>query len=538
MSGRGVSTVKNRIPLVVGVTGHIALRPSDLTALRAAVKSELLRLKERCPNTEIAMLTSLAAGSDLLCADVARELGMPILAALPMAREDYRKDFTEGDAARFDSHCADAEWVGVVSPVEHVPEHCPPAEAYRQAGIYVVTHSHVLMALWDGNPPDNNCGTSAVVDIALHGTYVPKHGSPVHKGTAERVIHILAPRDPSDGRKAGEVRYLGEYGVMEDVLDRTDAFNRLAGDDADGGKLLPKAACEEDPVLGRMDALYHAASGLSGSFAKKYRRVLALLAAASTLLTFAFLMYDEAEAIWMILVCGAMLGVALLCNRYAVRSDCHCRYIEYRAMAEMLRVQAYLRYAGSRLQVTYLLTWAQSLETRWIADALRAINVGPDPKRLNEIRECWVEAQRDYHLKASRKTAADVRRSERVVRVALIISATLYVAALVFEVLYGALAPRPLAVIHDIERYRTLLKVALGTLSTATIFIANYYGKQSLSRKLSDHGKMAAFYARVLEMLAEYGQNDTLLERLAREELIENGNWLSYQRDNTPDISL
>jgi len=83
-----------------------------------------------------------------------------------------------------------------------------------------------------------------------------------------------------------------------------------------------------------------------------------------------------------------------------------------------------------------------------------------------------------------------------------------------------------------------LLKVALGTLSTATIFIANYYGKQSLSRKRSDHGKMAAFYARISEMLAEYGQNEALLERLAREELIENGNWLSYQRDNTPDISL
>ena len=38
--------------------------------------------------------------------------------------------------------------------------------------------------------------------------------------------------------------------------------------------------------------------------------------------------------------------------------------------------------------------------------------------------------------------------------------------------------------------------------------------------------------------LAEHGQNEALLEQLAREELIENGNWLSYQRDNAPDISL
>ena len=132
----------------------------------------------------------------------------------------------------------------------------------------------------------------------------------------------------------------------------------------------------------------------------------------------------------------------------------------------------------------------------------------------------------------------DAKRSERIVRVAFIVSASLYVAALVFEGLFGGLAPKPLAALQNIESYRTLLKVALGTLSTATIFIANYYGKQSLSRKRSDHGKMAAFYARISQMLVDYGQSEALLERLAREELIENGNWLSYQRDNAPDISL
>ena len=61
-----------RIPLIVGVTGHIALRHADLPRLRASVKAELQGLAARCPNTQLAMLTSLAAGGDLLCADVAR----------------------------------------------------------------------------------------------------------------------------------------------------------------------------------------------------------------------------------------------------------------------------------------------------------------------------------------------------------------------------------------------------------------------------------------------------------------------------------
>lgn len=528
-----------KIPLIVGVTGHIALREADLPALRAAVRAELTRLTERYPNTEIALLTSLAAGGDLLCADVARELHIPVLAALPMAPSAYRRDFTPADAARFDAHCARAEWVGVAPPAERMPESPERSDYYRQASIHVATHCHVLLALWDGSAPDaKRCGTGAAVDIALNGAYSPEGGDPALSGDCPMVIHVLAPRDAADARRAGEVRYLGDEATLAGILDRTEAFNRLSGKSDAGGTLLPEDACEGDPVLARMNALYHAASGLSRRFAGTYRRILALLAAASTLLTFAFLMYDEAEVIWMILLCGAMLGLALLCRRYAVSSDCHSRYIEYRALAEWLRVQAYLRYAGSGLRVTSLMTWTQSLETAWIASALRAVSAGGAPGATHDIRACWVDVQRDYHRRAAGRTSLDLRRSEGVVRVALVVSISLYIAAVAFELCTGGLGLRPLLALGDVNLYRTVLKVILGTLSAATVFIANYYGKQSLSRKQSDHGKMARFYARVSEQMAVHGQSEALLKRLAREELIENDNWLSYQRDNTPDISL
>lgn len=38
--------------------------------------------------------------------------------------------------------------------------------------------------------------------------------------------------------------------------------------------------------------------------------------------------------------------------------------------------------------------------------------------------------------------------------------------------------------------------------------------------------------------LKEHGQTEEQLTVLAREELMENGNWCTYQRDNAPDISL
>ena len=532
-------TDTGRIPLIVGVTGHIALREADVPAIRAAVRAELEKLRAKYPHTALAMLTSLAAGSDMLCADVARELDIPVLAALPMEPEAYKEDFTPADAARFDAHCARARWVDVAPDAERAPEHPERAYHYRQASIYVATHCHALMALWDGSAPDaKRCGTGATVDIALNGAYTPEGGDPVLAGDCPMVIHILAPRDEADERPAGEVRYLGDEAALSRILDQTETFNRLADRGGAGGTLLPDEACAGDPVLERMNALYHTASRLSRGFAATYRRILALLATASTLLTFAFLMYDEVEAIWMILLCGAMLGLALFCHRYAVSSDCHRQYIECRALAEWLRVQAYLRYAGSGLRVTSLLTWTQSLETAWIASALRAVSIGSAPRSAHDIRDCWVNAQRDYHGGAIGRTASSLRRSDGVVRVALMISASLYLAAVLFELCSGGLGLRPLLALDDVELYRTALKVILGTLSAATVFIANYYGKQSLPRKLSDHGKMARFYARASERLAEHGQSEALLRRLAREELIENGNWVSYERDNTPEISL
>ena len=528
-----------RIPLVVGVTGHIALREADVPALRRAVAAELSRLKESCPNSRITMLTALAAGADLLCADVARELDIPVCAALPMEPAEYRKDFSEVDATRFDAHCKSAAWVDVAPAIERAPEDPRRSDAYRRASVYVAANCHVLLALWDGGAPDaNRCGTAAAVEIALRGAYSPERGSVARKGPCPLVIHIFTPRSEESGRAAGEVRRLGDEAALRDMLERTEDFNRLSGADPGGGTLLSQEACAGDATLGNMCALYGVADGLSVRFAGIYRRVLALLAAASTLLAFAFLLYDEVDAIWMILLCGGMLGMALLCRGYAVRSDCHRRYIEYRALAEWLRVQAYLRYAGSRLRVTELLTWTQSQETAWIASAVRAASIGPEARQQHDVRACWVDEQRDYHASAIGRTSQGLRRSDRVVRVALVFSASLYVLAVLFEVAFGGLTPRPLARPLDVDLCRTILKVALGTLSTATVFISNYYGKQSLPRKLSDHGKMAKFYAMMSNALAEHGQSEALLEQLAREELIENGNWLSYQRDNAPDISL
>ena len=502
---------ENNIPIVIGVTGHRAIRPEDREALFTAIKTELAKLEALCPNSPLLMLSSLAEGGDLLCADAAEELGISLIAALPMERKIYELDFSEEALLRFAHHCARAEQVFVAPATEAIPEVGPNQDfGYRQAGIYVAAHCHVLLALWDGGPGTAAaCGTAETVDFALRGSYFPARGVSLRSDSNEAVLHVFTPRGKRTEEAAGTVHALGNWENLREILARTDSFNALAAEQQTQGTDLLPADHADDPLLVRMEQIYQAASAISGAAAKKYRQVLAGLAIASMLLTMAFLLYDEAEAHWMILLCGAILLAAWGCRRFAVRSDCHRLYLECRALAESLRVQAYLRYAGSGIQAADHLSWTQQEETAWIMDALCVLVIG-----------------QNYQV------------SERVVQTALGLSIVLYLAAVVYELLCGGLFFPSRLFVSDVEIYRTLLKLLLGSISAITLFISNYYGRLSLPRQLSDHRKMERFYRKMYEQLELHGQTDALLAVLAREELIENGNWHSYQRDNTPDISL
>ena len=129
------------------------------------------------------------------------------------------------------------------------------------------------------------------------------------------------------------------------------------------------------------------------------------------------------------------------------------------------------------------------------------------------------------------------RGSDRIVGTAFWLSILLYLAVLAFECIRGDLLPFSAAA-DGADRFRTVSKLLLGSFSAAALFISNYYGERSLSRAEADHGKMERFYRAVSDRIDRFGQTDALLLLLAREELIENGNWCSYQRDNTASFSL
>ena len=528
------------IPIIVGVSGHRVIRDEDYEALYLSVKTELKRLQTDYPDSRIVMLSSLAEGSDLLCAEAGKELDMPLVVVLPSPLEEYEKDFRGPAKERLHFHCARAEDIFVAPHIEKPPEEgVNRGYLFRQAGIYVASRSHILMALWDGGPGTKAaCGTADAVGFALHGNYCPTSGMAFRTDNNTEVLHIFTPRGERTGEAAGTVHVLGNQEAMQRILADTNEFNRQADVLQTGGKTRLPEKASGDAILERMENVSIIAGKLSSQNNDLYKKVLVFLAGAGMLLTFSFLMYDEAHAVWMIFVCGLTLLSAWFMQRFASRSDCHRRYIEYRALAESLRVQLYLRYAGTDIQAADLMSWTQQVETAWIRDAVCALSAGSAPSVCHDIRECWVHGQQKYHQWSEKRSLRDDRVSGNVVSLALTGSAILYCLAVLFELFWGGSCFAPSVILPDVEIYRTWLKILLGTISAVTLFVANYYGKQSLPRILTDHRKMERFYSKMFDQLTQHGQTEELLTILAREELIENGNWCSFQRDNKPDISL
>ncbi len=525
-----------KLPLIVGVTGHRHLRREDVPILARAVRGELKKLQKAYPHTPIKLLCSFAEGGDQLCAQEAQRLGIGLIGTLPMEREEFRKDFSGLALQTFDELCDAAEELVVPPFTETAPEVPDRDFLYRQCGIYVSAHCHVLLALWDGaDGTGNGCGTAEAVAFMTCNDYESPAFIPLHPDDGA-VLHIMTPRQGAAG-EAGAVAFLGNAERFHAAAKQADDFNRQADKLADKQylSLLPE---KKDAITERMAACYAAADDLSMKNAAHYRRIMAILAVLETVLAVSFLLYDEADVYWLLLVCGAMLVCMFACNAWAKHLKCHQRYLHYRVLAESLRVQIFLRHAGCAAEVAELMPWSQQESTSWIRKALAAAVIGPFPGEKHDVREYWLQDQLDYHVRAQKKTAAQLRKNDGIVRVALVVTIALYLGMLGFEIFCGGLFGTPALSPEKLELWRWVLKLSVGGFSAATVFSANFYGKLSLRQKLCDHIRMEKFYRLMLKRLERFGQTDAFLTAYAKEELTENSNWFAYQRDNKPDISV
>ena len=142
--------------LSIGVTGHRDLLPQEMDDLRGGVHQFLSSLQEEFPSLEFQLLSPLAEGADRLTAEVALDLGISVLAVLPMPREEYEKDFQDESSLKaFEKLLSLSERV-ITMPHEGLPRD----RQYEQAGVFISNHCQILLAIWDGRVKQDMGGTS------------------------------------------------------------------------------------------------------------------------------------------------------------------------------------------------------------------------------------------------------------------------------------------------------------------------------------------------------------------------------------------
>lgn len=370
----------DRVPLVIGVTGHRDLVEAEIPALRERVRGLLAELPGRYPDLPLVVMSPLAEGADRLVAEEAVALGVRLVVPTPFPLEIYERDFdTPGALGDFRRLCAGAEIVELpLMPGETPASVARPGAArdrhYARLGIYLCAHCHVLLALWDGKTSDQTGGTAQVVRFH-HWDVMPGFGDRsesvpqiLAEDESDLVYHVVCSRDRPDGAPAAGLAPLEGWWFTTDadrprttelpeaydrIFRRTAEFNQdlvrhRTGIRLSGWHLVTSAT---PPAVARVtapvDILFRGADWLAVHFQRKVTLALRQIYTLAVLMGLAFIAYNDIGGMdFMIYVFLVLFAGGFLVHRLAERGAWHRKYLDYRALAEGLRVQFYWVAAG------------------------------------------------------------------------------------------------------------------------------------------------------------------------------------------------
>lgn len=271
-----------------------------------------------------------------------------------------------------------------------------------------------------------------------------------------------------------------------------------------------------------------AADKLSLQNQKKYITCLKCLALIGMAMVAAFLFYDELELSQMIFVYAALMIAGAIIIRISNKNKYHENYINYRLLAEAARVQLVLDGAGIKKNAAEYFSYTMKDDTAWIQELITNADHGCEKMTADMLKERWLKDQYDYHVNAEKKVSKQLRTNDRIADAVKLAVIVILVIACIIECIPD-IDMRSMLGHITIKGY---VLIAVGLLSTISFFLSSYYGKLNLERKRSDHVEMAKLYKEVLDNTKDSPLTEEIIENTARDEILENGNWYSYMKEN------
>ncbi len=345
---------------------------------------------------------------------------------------------------------------------------------YAQAGVYLSNHCHILLAIWDGKESSLLGGTAQVAHYHLTGIK-PSEADRRRKATrslgnenTRLVYHVVCSRDQAGGAPAAPLQALdswwriGEHAIpggepMPEAF--REAFTNASEFSADCDKYstpieasqgLPAQVAVRPEAQRTSDRLFRAADWLAIHFQRRVLLSMRALYTMAALMAIAFAVYDNLPAqddmIFVFLLLFALGGfVALLANR----RSWHRKYLDYRALAEGLRVQSYWYRAGLSLtsdtefgRDNFL--QKQDVELDWVRNVMRSAALENDlggriesAVSLQGVIEEWIgdgqrRGQLDYYQRKAEQRTRTHRITERIGSASLCVGVGISVVLAIF----------------------------------------------------------------------------------------------------------
>ena len=566
------------VPLVVAVTGHRDLAAAEIPGIRERVQQLFRRLRDDYPDRQVQVVSGLAEGADQLVAEAALEEALPLIAVLPMPKSVYRHDFETDDArTRLDELYANAtECIELPlasgTTLDGIAEKGEQrARQYAQLGVYLCAHCHLLLAIWDGKASDELGGTAQVVrfhhDDVMPG-YTPTVGANrqmLVDDESDLVYHIVCSRDRPGGAPAEGLVPLDCSWFTKDrdqprsrempeqhrlIFEHSAEFSRDVRRHAgaiDAGKnplYAPEQASDLPPGVEEINRLFCVADWLAIRF---QRRVLLTLRA-THLLAFSmglmFILYTDVRGLsYYLFAFLAFFFVAAIIQRHAARRGWHRKYLDYRALAEGLRVQFYWAVAGIGNDNFSKFTHDSFLQTQdpelgWIRNIMRIAGMHSDARKCTSaaglgfvLRE-WIGdtggmGQLGYFATKLQDKIKRDRLTDGLGRLSLLTS----VAVVGVFVLLGARLP---------GEWSSPLMVAMG--ATLLLYgIRQGYGyataEKDLIKQYEFMSRLFESARRLLDTTPDPDEQRQILKALGDAALDEHADWILMHRERAIDQS-
>ncbi|MDI1287978.1 MAG: hypothetical protein PSV46_26605 [Reyranella sp.] len=410
-----------QIPLTIGVTGHRQIAASCTAKIEAAVASIFEGVRAKAPDAPLLLLTGLAEGADRLVARLAVErFGAELVAVLPRAADDYRQDFATAESkAEFDRLLGSARLV--VSPPAGA-DHIEPTDGYLWAGNFTALHSHLLIALWDGNEARGDGGTAEIVQAKLKGRYADwDDDEPLHYDEGGAVAHVVTAR-AGEAAPAGVGRIdwlfpdavrIGARGGDHRHATVLSAFNTLNRLLKQGGRTRDDWSAGELPPTAQalmVRALKAATDHIASQFQRRTHISVRLMVLATFIAAIASTLHGTTTSALPTIITTAALATGFAVWAFSTRRHWQRLHTDFRALAEASRIQTAWIASGLSLcvadhyhpaQATSVAWIRRAIRTAFLLDDIRPAGAPPAPedcKRHAAAGHAWIDEQVSYFL--------------------------------------------------------------------------------------------------------------------------------------------